>query len=120
MTERYGFQVDIVNGGIEPERRKKIRVQGPISANVRGNDLDGGDFEIEAMLDNLSAGGLYVRLHRPVAESAELSFVIRLPPGAGAGDPGMRVAASGVVRRVEPSFGDTCGMGVEFTRYRVL
>jgi hypothetical protein len=82
--------------------------------------MEGEDFDLEAMLDNLSARGLYLRLEHQVQKAAELSFLIRLPPGVGPGEPGMRVAASGIVRRVELRDDETFGVGVEFTRYRQL
>jgi hypothetical protein len=114
------FQAGTANGEFQSERRRKVRIEGPISASVRGTDSDGGTFELEATLDNLSAGGLYLRLRRRVENAAELSFVFRLPPGAPPSGPGMRIAARGIVRRVESCAEDTCGLGVAFTRYRQI
>jgi hypothetical protein len=85
---------------------------------VQGIDTDGREFDFEAMVGNMSATGLYVRLARRVEKSAKLSFLIRLPPGTVVGDAGVRLAASGIVRRVEPCADDTCGLGVEFTSCR--
>src|SRR3989442_14633652 len=44
------------------ERRQKPRIQEPFPAKVRGIDCMGDPFEVEAVLDNVSAGGLYMRM----------------------------------------------------------
>ena len=46
------------------DRRAKSRIH----AMVRGVDVMGDPFEAEAVLDNLSAGGRYMRLKRDVHE----------------------------------------------------
>lgn len=120
MTTERGFRAGAVNVKHKPERRVKPRIQGPISAHVKGAAADGGAFDLEASLDNLSTGGLYVRLDRPVLAAAELSFIIRLPSASGSGAPGMRFAARGVVRRVEACPDGLYGLGVEFTGHHQI
>lgn len=103
----------------ERERRRKIRVEGPIPVRVRGTDIHGIRFDNEASLDNLSTGGLYVRLKQRMDATSKLFFLIRVPPYPGATAPGMRVAARGTVRRVELQSDGSSGLAVVFTRYRV-
>lgn len=102
------------------DRRRRPRIEGPFSARARGIDSNGAEFDIETALDNLSAGGLHVRLMRPVSRQTKLFFIIQLPAAPGAGKPGMRVATHGVVRRVERLADGSCGLGVEFKKYREL
>ena len=100
------------------ERRAKPRIQTPFPVSVRGVDADGEAFEVSTILDNLSAGGLYLRLVRRVEPGAEVSMEIRLStaPARGA----LRAVTHGVVLRVEPRFGGACGAAVRFTRLQLL
>ncbi len=97
------------------ERRKKPRIQGPIAASIWGIDSNGARFDINAFVDNLSMGGLYVRLRRQVSQAAHLSFAIRLPSPSGLEASGMQFTAVGVVRRIDIIPGGAYGLGVEFT-----
>lgn len=118
--ENFRFRAHGATRGTRPERRGKFRIQRPFPASVTGVDCNGGSFAVETELDNLSSGGLYVRLNRRVPMAAELSFVVRFPSAPDADGTGMHIAACGIVRRVDPGPGGTCGLGVEFTRYHIL
>ena len=67
------------------DRRRKPRTHEPFGARVRGIDGRGDPFDLEAALDNLSAGGLYMRLKRHVEEGLPififLQLATRLMPG---------------------------------------
>ncbi len=102
-----------------PKHHRKPRILGLFPAKVRGVDVAGRPFELEITLDNLSIGGLYVRINRRVRLAAKLLFVFRIP-GPDPNSPGLRIAAHGSVRRVEPLPDGGCGIGVEFERYRCL
>jgi hypothetical protein len=103
-----------------PERRRKLRICAPIPVRVQGMDRAGVLFDQETSLDNLSARGLFLRLCRPVAESAKLSFRIHLTAPKGTRSPGMLFKARGIVRRVEVSSEGTFGLGVELISHRQL
>jgi hypothetical protein len=102
------------------ERRRKFRIQGPIPVNVCGIDSAGTEFDLETFVDNISVGGLHIRLGQRMTQSAGLSFVIRFPVAPGAEELGMQFSAKGVVRRVEPCPDGSFGIGVEFTSYRQI
>src|SRR5438270_3427276 len=53
------------------ERRRRPRLYEPFPVMVRGVDASGTSFEINTVLDNMSADGLYVRLRRQVRRSEE-------------------------------------------------
>ena len=62
----------------QAERRIKLRLQGPFPAIVRGVGADGERFETETVLDDLSAGGLHLRLKQPISRGMPLFLVTRL------------------------------------------
>ena len=62
----------------EVERRSKPRIDEHFPAKVRGVDTAGKAFKAETVIDNLSAGGVYLRLARPVSPGADLFVIIRL------------------------------------------
>src|SRR5216117_494501 len=52
--------------------RAKSRINASFTVKVRGVDAAGKDYEEDAVLDNLSASGLYVRLLRNLEIDAEV------------------------------------------------
>jgi hypothetical protein len=87
---------------------------------VRGVDVAGKAFEVDAVLDNLSGGGLHMRLERKVREGTELFTVIRFSHPQVESETGPRVATRGIVLRVTPLPEGSYGVAVEFTRHRFL
>lgn len=71
------------------ERRSRPRLQGPFPSLVRGRDASGEAFEAEAVLDEISAGGLRLRLARRVWPGAPVFVVasLKLSPGSAASAP---------------------------------
>ena len=95
------------------DRRIKPRIANPFAAVVRGVDVSGRAFQSDTVLDNLSAGGLYVRLEGEVPISSRLFIVIRCTAR-------LRVALSGVVSRREPLGDGRSGVAVRIGRHRFL
>jgi hypothetical protein len=94
------------------ERRSKPRVQGAFPATIHGTTAIGEPFVVQTRLDNLSVGGLHLRLKLPVAVASPLFANIRLP--------GIEVRAKGIVNRIERESDDgSFGLGVAFKSYRV-
>lgn len=60
------------------ERRSKPRVTTPFHAAVHGTDVDGVHFDVTSTIDNLSAGGLYLRLASEVRVGSRLLVNIHL------------------------------------------
>jgi len=102
------------------DRRRKPRIDEPFVARVRGVDARGNSFEAEAVLDNLSAGGLHMRLKRHVEEGLQLFIFLQLATRLMPGSKGLRVAAHGRVLRSEPQPDGACGVAVAFERYHYL
>ena len=102
------------------ERRRHPRLYAPFAVRLRSVDAAGEAFESEAVLDDFSAGGLYVRLSRCVEPGTKVFAVVRIATGPPSGTPGPRVAVRGVVLRTEPQPDGRYGLGVRFTRHRFL
>ena len=102
------------------DRRRKPRIYEPFAAKVRGVDGRGNPFEVEAVLDNLSAGGLYMRLKRHVEEGLQLFVFLHLATKLMPDAKGLRVAAHGRVVRSETQPDGACGVALAFERYHYL
>ena len=102
------------------DRRRKPRIYEPFAARVRGVDGRRDPFEVEAVLDNLSAGGLYMWLKRHVEEGLQIFVLFRLATRLAPEVKGLRVAAHGRVLRSEPRPDGACGVAVVFERYHHL
>jgi hypothetical protein len=95
------------------DMRKSSRVYGCFPVRIHGFDECGREFRANSLVDNLSAGGLYLQLGRRVAEGSRFFGVVRFVTGA-------TIAACGVVARVEPLGYGLTGVAVRFTRTRLL
>jgi len=102
------------------EQRKQPRIYEPFPAKVAGKGREGDPFEAETLLDDLSTGGLYMRLDRHIGTGAKLFVELRLAPAPSRENVGQRVAAECVVLRSEPQPDGRCGLAVRFTHYKCL
>jgi c-di-GMP-binding flagellar brake protein YcgR len=102
------------------ERRGKPRVATPFPATVRGVNASGEAFETTTQLNDLSGGGLNLRLSQPVKQGAKLFIIIWLgsAPSRDAETP--RVAVRARVVRIEPESSGAYGAAVTVNNYRFL
>jgi hypothetical protein len=100
-------------GASATEKRRSPRVQGSFPVRLRGFDESGLKFGASSLVDNISSGGLYLQLSRPVAAGSRLFAVVGIASGA-------RIAAKGDVTRVERRPHGLCGVAVRFTQTRLL
>src|SRR5437899_2366444 len=103
-----------------PERRSKPRIDVPFSAKVQGVDANGESFEIDSLLDNLSASGLYLRMARTVNQGVELLVLVQLPAASFDNAEASQIEARGLILRAEPQGDGACGVAVGFTNHRFL
>jgi hypothetical protein len=87
---------------------------------MRGVDASGEDFEIETLLDNLSAGGLFLRTSRKVARGERLSFIVRLSLADATKQKVPQIAARGKVVRVESQPDGLYGLAAMFMDHQLL
>ena len=102
------------------ERRFSPRLYQPYPARVRGVDAGQQAFKEDTLIENLSTGGLYLRLARTLEEGADVSVAVRLSIGPTGPVPVLKLMARCVVVRTEPQPDGTCGVAVEFKRRRLL
>jgi len=102
------------------ERRCFPRISQPVRTVVRGVDSAGESFEIETILDNLSAGGLYLRTSRKIAQGERLSFIVRLSVAGESKQKVPKIAASGKVVRIEPQTDGLYGLAAVFMDHQLL
>ena len=103
------------------ERRVSARIDAPYPMRVSSVDSEGQKFKEDALLENLSGGGLYVRLRRKLVVGLSVSVAVRLSTVPARELPAVRLAARGIVSRVEPAHVDgRCGTAIEFQHRRIL
>ena len=103
-----------------PERRHAPRLAFSFPARVVGVDAGDSVFDVSAVLDNISAAGLYVKLGRRVEAGTTLLIVVHLCAAGRETRDTARVAINGLVLRSESQPGDACGLAVRFTSHRFL
>ena len=97
-----------------------MRIQEQFPVKVRGVDAEGITFDIDTVIENLSSGGLYFRLSRPIALGERLFFVIYMLSAREPDRAAPVVAAHGKVVRAEWNGNGSFGMGVTFYNHRFL
>ena len=102
----------------ERERRRSPRLNHPFPATLRGTDAMGQWVDIDTVLDNMSANGLYVRISRQLEPGARITVGIALKR-SDQWEPTACVAMRGVVMRVEQPRRGEYGTAIAFKRYRI-
>jgi len=102
------------------QRRNKIRIQESFPVTVRGVDTNGQEFLTDTVLDNLSAGGFYLRIPQHVERGGRLFVVIQLSSENAGKETTQRVAAHGQVLRAELKPDGRFGLAVEIRHHRFL
>ncbi len=101
------------------ERRFSSRLKVAYPARLRGWDAAGRTWIENVRIDNISSGGLCVRLSRALQTETQLLIAVRLSIAPSV-KPALRLVARGVVLRTTAQPDGTCQVAVEFTRRRVL
>jgi hypothetical protein len=104
----------------DPERRRTPRLVASFPAAVVGAGAAGGAFELSTELDNISAGGLYLRLGRRVETGATLLVVVHLCAAGRETRDTARVAIDGLVLRADAHAGGRYGLAIKITNHRFL
>jgi hypothetical protein len=101
------------------ERRQKPRINAHFNARVRGVDTAGEAFDVDTLIDDLSASGLYLRMPKKIEVDGKLFIVIQLSPKL-EGRPSGRIAIRAVVVRTDSYPEALIGVGVSFTNHRFI
>jgi hypothetical protein len=102
------------------ERRTAPRIETPFPLLVRSIDIANRRFEEHTVLDNLSSGGLYLRLAWRIRLGARLFALVQIAVAPDAGAPAACVALHGVVLRTEPRPGGVFGTAIRLTHHRFI
>jgi PilZ domain len=97
------------------ERRAKPRVSGAFRTTVSGIDVAGAYFELDCVLDNISATGLYLRIPRELKQGSELRLLVNFSSGLSGG---ASAVIRGVVLRNDPDGPTGRGLAVAITDYK--
>jgi|SRR6185437_13337271 len=103
-------------GGAYLERRAKPRIRHPFSTTVTGVDAHGSEFSLEVGLENISSGGLYLRIPREVRSGETLNVLVRFSNGK----PGGTAAVIAGVLRVEPGVDGLNGIAMAIKQYEFV
>jgi hypothetical protein len=106
-------------GGVA-ERRGKPRLQGPFFVTVRGRAAGGEFFESHSAIDNISAGGLYLRLKQHVDLGMTLFFITSFSTADRLDGFVPRLALRGTVLRTELTADGARGVAVALSHHRFL
>jgi PilZ domain len=119
---RTSLQMDLMNAPQAKlqERRFSARIEADYAARLKGIDINDEPFREETRLRNLSAGGLYLQLKRTLREGSPVSVAVCLSTAPDPKIPVLRLAARGLVLRVEPQADGRYGVAVEFQYRRLL
>jgi len=102
------------------ERRGSPRIETPFPAAVRSVDIGNQPFKEYVVLDNLSSGGLYLRLARQVQQGIRLFVLVRLSIDPDADSTTACIALHGVALRVEARLGGVFGTAISLVHYRFI
>lgn len=98
------------------ERRIKPRIQQAFPTLVSGLDSEGRPFDLNVGLENISSGGVYLRIPRMLKSGDELSLVVRFSNG----HEGATAAIRASVLRIEPGLDGLNGIAMAIHRYEFV
>ena len=105
----------------EVERRSKPRIAASSQATVHGLNERGEPFKVDTVIDNISAGGLFIWLPQCLEQGTALLVVSRLAkPDNGTATTAPLVALHGTVMRARRVQGGLCGVAMKITRHEFL
>jgi hypothetical protein len=104
-------------GPQDSERRRKPRLKEPFPARIWG--IDSGDlpFNVDCVLDNISASGAYLRMPREMQIGSEVRMIVHLLNGP---TTGATATLQGNVLRHEPQADGRHGIAVTIKRHKFL
>jgi PilZ domain len=99
------------------ERRAKQRIAEPFPVRAWAVDAAGNPFNVECVVLNMSAIGIYLRMEREMVAGEWISLVVQLLNGPSTGTP---VAVYGTVLRDDPLGDGSHGIAVVIREHRFL
>jgi len=122
VTEtRPSSPANLLTADARVERRSKPRMAASFPATVHGINEHGEPFKVDTVIDNISAGGLFLWLPQCLEQGAGLLVVSRMAkPDNGTAATAPVVAMHGTVLRARQVQGGLCGVAMKITRHEFL
>ncbi len=99
------------------DRRLKPRISERFPARLKGVAADGTEISSAGVVDNMSAGGLYVRGQHPLSLNSEVEVIVHLFVE---GETGSTVETKGTVIRVEELGDGSHGAAMSIRQHKFL
>jgi PilZ domain len=103
----------------KPPCREKPRIKVSFPARLRTAGSS-EVLEMDGQVENVSSGGLYLRLPHSLGQNTKVNVVFRFSHVSDATTPAARVVVRGVVLRADPLPDGSCGVALAFRHYRFL
>lgn len=108
--------VDFSPGSALLERRAKPRIRQAFPTRVCGVDSERRPFDLNVGLEDISSGGIYLRIPRMLKSGVELSLVVRFSNG----HEGATAAIRARVVRIEPGLDGLNGFGLAILHHEFV
>jgi hypothetical protein len=105
---------------IRKERRHNLRITAPFPVRVRGISPAGKHLEFETEIENLGAGGLFLRTRHDIRDWKNLTLIVRLALTSESETPAPIVAARAKILRADHAHDGCAGYAIGFTRNRFI
>ena len=102
------------------ERRRSTRLYEPFPTQVRGASSTGKFFTLETVIDNISSGGLYLKVPFEMDPGKEVSTVVCFRALGAEVDKAPRLWIKAKVVRSEPQPDGRYGVALAVQKYRFL
>ena len=104
-------------GSRTQERRQKARIREPFPARIWGVDSGDLPFNADAVVDNISSTGLYLKTPIAVSAGREVKLIVHLLNGPASG---VTASVQGRVLRNEVHADGSSGLAITITKHRFL
>jgi hypothetical protein len=102
------------------ERRRTLRISAPFPIRVRGISAAGQRLQFDTKLDNLGAGGLYLRAKQDIRMWTRIMIRVRASLASDEAGRAPVVVARGAVLRTDLQPDQRLGFAIAFKGYRVI
>jgi hypothetical protein len=115
-------QANVRNGSQKhkTERRRSLRIAVPFPVRVRGVSASGRRLEFETELENLGAGGLFLRAAHDIRGWQNLTMIMRLSLADNIETPAPVIAARARILRTENRGDGRDGFAIAFIRHKFV
>lgn len=120
LLKEDNISVSVIEIAMNNERRRSGRLYEPYPTRVRGMAKSGESFAFETVVDNISYGGLYLKMPLDVAPEQALRCVVSFKTSATDERGAARLWLKGKVLRSEPQPDGRYGIALAVMNYRFL